>query len=123
MDEDRLRQPPGISFVELFEVDPPTGRYADEEDQAEGDPRFSYRMKLGRQTIRLEPVEFRILQFLAARPYQAFSRQRIAEAVSTPRQPVAADVLDQHISRLRHALGFFHDYIQSVPAIGYRFRA
>ena len=84
--------------------------------------RFSYQMKLGRVTVKLEPVEFRILQFLASRPYRAYSRKRIAKAVSTPRHPVTPESLDQHIARLRNALGFFRDYIQTVPYIGYRFR-
>ncbi len=48
---------------------------------------------------------------------------RVAAAVSTQRHPVAPEALDGHIARLRDALGFFRDYIQSVPYIGYRFRA
>lgn len=85
--------------------------------------RYSYEMKLGRLTIRLRPIEFRILRFLAARPYRACTRQRIAKAVSTRQHPVAPEALDRHIARLRQSLGFFHDYIQKVPYIGYRFRA
>lgn len=84
--------------------------------------RFSYQMKLGRVTVKLDPVEFRILHFLASRPYRAFTRKRIAKAVSTQRHPVTAESLDRHIARLRDALGFFRDYIQTVPYIGYRFR-
>ena len=84
---------------------------------------YSYEMKLGRETIHLEAIEFRILRFLASQPYRAFTRRRIAEAVSTPRDPVAPESLDSHIALLRDALGFFRDYIQTVPYIGYRFRA
>ena len=80
-------------------------------------------MKLGRLTIRLRPIEYRILRFLAARPYRAYTRRRIARAVSTRQHPVPPEALDRHVARLRHALGFFHDYIQTVPYIGYRFRA
>ena len=87
------------------------------------DPRYSYEMKLGRTTIRLRPIEFRILRFLSARPYHPFTRRQIANAISTRRQPVTPEGLDKHVSRLRRALGFFHDYIQRVPYIGYRFRA
>ena len=87
------------------------------------DPRYSYEMKLGRMKIHLPLIEFRILRFLAARPYRPFSRRRIANAVSTRRHPVTPQALDGHIARLRHALGFFHDYVQTVPHMGYRFRA
>jgi len=85
--------------------------------------RYSYAMKLGRLTIRVRPIEYRILRFLAARPYRAYTRRRIARAVSTRQHPVPPEALDRHVARLRHALGFFHDYIQTVPYIGYRFRA
>jgi hypothetical protein len=84
---------------------------------------FSYRMKLGRETIRLNPVEYRILSFLAANPYHAYTRRRIANAASTENHPVQEETLDRHIASLRAKLGFFSDYIQSVPYIGYRFKA
>ena len=83
---------------------------------------WSYRMKLGRETIWLDPVEYRILAFLSQRPYHAFTRNQIAEGVSTDRNPVEADTLDEHIASLRDKLGFFRDYIQTVPYTGYRFK-
>jgi DNA-binding response OmpR family regulator len=83
----------------------------------------SYRMKMGRETIWLNPIEFRILRFLAATPYKAYTRRQIADAVSTARFPIDADSLDQHITSLRERLGFFRDYVQTVPYIGYRFKA
>jgi len=83
----------------------------------------SYRARMGRDTIRLDPVAFRILTFLAAAPYRAFTRRRIAEAVSSRRHPVAEESLDGHIRLLRQQLGFFRDYVQTVPYIGYRFKA
>ena len=49
------------------------------------------------------PIEFRILRFLAARPYRAYTRRRIAKAVSTRRHPVPPEALDSHVARLRHA--------------------
>ncbi len=85
--------------------------------------RWAYRLKLGREPIPVDPVGFRILQFLAAHPYRAYTRHRIAAAVSSRRHPVAAESLDRHIADLRRQLGFFRDYIQTVPHIGYRFKA
>ena len=84
---------------------------------------WSYLAKRGLGTIRLNSTECRILQFLATRPYHAFSRRRIAAAVSTERNPVTPDSLAGHVASLRQQLGFFGNYIQSVPYIGYRFKA
>ena len=83
---------------------------------------YSYDMKLGRETVHLGPIEYRILRFLASRPYRACSRDRIADAVSTPQHRVAPGALEGHVARLRNALGFFRDYVQTVPYVGYRFR-
>ena len=83
----------------------------------------SYRLALGRETIQLGIVEFRILLFLAGRPYHAFTRRTIADAVSSERDPVVEDTVDMHVASLLNQLGVFHDYVQSVPYIGYRFKA
>jgi DNA-binding response OmpR family regulator len=84
---------------------------------------WSYRAKVGRGTIRLSLVEFRILRLLASRPYRAFTRERIATAVSTEQHPVTVTTLAGHIASLRAQLGFYGDLIQSVPYVGYRFKA
>ena len=81
-----------------------------------------YRVALGLEPLQLGDVEFRILVFLASRPYLPFSQQSIAEAVTTERLPVSADTVDQHIACLRDQLGFFRDYVQTVPYMGYRFK-
>jgi DNA-binding response OmpR family regulator len=91
-----------------------------EGDQETVDP-WSYAAKRGRGTIRLALVEYRILRFLAARPNQAITRERIASAVSTARHRVTAETLSHYVRSLRGQLGFYSDYIQSVPYIGYRF--
>jgi DNA-binding response OmpR family regulator len=83
----------------------------------------SYRLALGRETIQLGIVEFRILLFLATKPYHAFTRRSIADAVSTEQNPGVEDTVDQHVASLLDQLGVFHDYVQSVPYIGYRFKA
>ena len=91
-----------------------------ESDQDVVDP-WSYAAKRGRGTIRLTLVEYRILRFLSSRPNQALTRQRIADAVSTARHRVTVEALGRHVHSLRGQLGFYSDYIQSVPYIGYRF--
>lgn len=82
----------------------------------------AYRFKMGRQPIWLRTIEYRILAFLSAHPYRAYTRRRIAKEVSTDRHPVHEETVDQHIASLRDQLGFFRSYIQSVPYIGYRFK-
>ena len=83
----------------------------------------SYRLALGREAIQLGIIEFRILLFLASRPYHAFTRRGIADAVSTEQYPVEEAAVEQHVASLLKQLGPFHDYVQSVPYIGYRFKA
>lgn len=84
---------------------------------------WSYLARLGRGTIRMTSVEYRILRLLASRPYHPFTRRRIADAVSTESHPVTVDTLSRYIHSLRAQLGFYGDYIQTVPYIGYRFKA
>ncbi|MAR10371.1 MAG: hypothetical protein CL681_10405 [Blastopirellula sp.] len=87
------------------------------------DAPWSYRVRVGRGLIQIEGVEYRILYFLATHPYRAFTAKRIAKAVTTTEEPVTAETLSRHIASLRNKLGFFADYIQSVPHIGYRYKA
>jgi hypothetical protein len=57
------------------------------------------------------------------RPCRAFTRRRIADALSSKRDPVVEDTVDRHVASLLNQLGVFHDYVQCVPYIGYRFKA
>ena len=84
---------------------------------------LNLRQLIGRAPIYLDLVESRILRFLASRPYRPLTRQRIADAVSTESHPVTEESVDRHVRSLRHQLGFFHDYVQTVRYIGYRFKA
>ena len=84
---------------------------------------WSYLAKRGLGILQLSAVEYRILRFLAASPNRAFTPRRIADAVSTKGHCVTAESLSRYIHSLRGQLGFFSDYIQSVPYIGYRFKA
>lgn len=82
----------------------------------------SFRLSAGQDPIQLGSVEFRLLLFLASRPYHPFTRSVIAEAISTTFEPITPDEIDQHVATLRDQLGVFHDYVQTVPYIGYRFK-
>ena len=52
-----------------------------------------------------------------------FTRRQIAEAVSTHFRPLSEASLDDYVASLRDQLGVFHDYVQAVPHVGYRFKA
>ncbi|MGI9427671.1 MAG: winged helix-turn-helix domain-containing protein [Bythopirellula sp.] len=86
-------------------------------------PPQSYRVAFGREPIQLGNVEFRILLFLASRPYHAFTRREIARAVVAAQIDVTEDNIDEHVASLREQLGILYDYVQTVPYIGYRFKA
>ena len=78
---------------------------------------------MGLEPIWLQTIEYRILTLLSAHPYRAYTRRRIAKAVTSPRYPLSEETVDYHIRCLRDRLGFFGNYIQSVKYIGYRFKA
>lgn len=86
-------------------------------------PRASYRETLGDGPIRVGIVEFRIMLFLASRPYHAFTRRQISDASSTEGHTVTEATVDSHIASLRDQLSAFHDFVQTVPQVGYRFKA
>ena len=111
-----------IGFSEIAYVyEQPDRAVAPEADESPESP-WSYAVKLGKQPITLSGIEWRILKFLSSRPYHAFTPRRIVEAVTTESQPVTEDSLRGHIASLREKLGFFADYVQTVPYVGYRFK-
>lgn len=123
MTNDRATEPCEVLSVDVLHVERKVERRRCMVNQDGTVSAWSYFAKMGLGTIRLNPVEFRILQFLAARPYHAFTRRRIAEAASTAGHPVTEQTLGRYIRSLRNQLGFYSDYIQKVPYIGYSFKA
>jgi DNA-binding response OmpR family regulator len=122
MASDRENEACYVAIEDVRQVERQARRRRLGAEEEVADP-WSYRAKRGQGTVRLTLVEYRILVFLAAKPNQAFTRRRIAEAVSTNGQRVSVESLGGHIHSLRGSLGFYSDYIQSVPYIGYRFKA
>lgn len=123
MENQRLSKADNVPIIDLATLlqEAPRHIWPVKEHQV-GHP-TSYRLALGQETIQLGIVEFRILLFLASRPYYAFTRRSIADAVSSERDPVVEDTVDRHVDSLLDQLGVFHDYVQTVPYIGYRFKA
>jgi DNA-binding response OmpR family regulator len=75
------------------------------------------------EPVSLTPTEFKILQLLARRPGQVFSREQIAESASTGSHYLASRYIDVHISRLRSKIEHNPSrpqLVQTVPGVGYR---
>ncbi len=81
-----------------------------------------YLFRIGREPVSLDLVEYRIVQFLSRKPYKAFKREQIIQAVTSDEAPLNESNLDQYVRSLRSKLGLFSDYIQTVPYIGFRFK-
>jgi DNA-binding response OmpR family regulator len=96
------------------------GRHVDEVTLR---PPASYREAFGDEPIRVGIVEFRIMRFLAGRPYHAFTQRQISDAVSTEDHPISETSVDCHVASLQDQLGVLHDFVQAVPHVGYRFKA
>jgi DNA-binding response OmpR family regulator len=123
MREDQLRGSDDATVIDLATLQHLAVRQIWPTDDDQTERPTSYRLALRQETVQLGIVEFRILLYLAGRPYHAFTRRSIADAVSSKRDPVGENMVDQHIASLLNQLGVFHDYVQSVPYIGYRFKA
>jgi DNA-binding response OmpR family regulator len=83
----------------------------------------TYEVVLSGRPIPLEMAEFQIIRMLAQRPYHAFRVQEILDMLRQfGIQEIGPENLREAVVELRTKLGFFRDFIQSVPHIGYRFR-
>lgn len=90
----------------------------------ESEPSYpTYEVVITGQAISLAFAEFQVMKVLAQRPYHAFGTQEIVDSLL---RAGIADMdggqLREVIISLRQKLGFFRDYVQTVPYIGYRFR-
>jgi DNA-binding response OmpR family regulator len=74
------------------------------------------------QRISLTATEFRILEFLAARPGRVFSRDEIIDAALGNDTAVFDRTIDVHITAIRRKLGAGGDYIETVRGFGYKLR-
>ena len=72
--------------------------------------------------VDLTATEFRLLHFLARRPGWVFSRYQIVDAVHGENYPVTERSVDVQVVGLRKKLGEAGDCIETVRAVGYRFK-
>jgi len=75
----------------------------------------------GRQ-VTLTPTEFRILQFIVARPGRVLSRDQIIDAAVGNEMAVFDRTIDVHIAAIRRKLGKTGDRIETIRGFGYKWR-
>jgi len=85
----------------------------------------AHRVMASGQEVAIGPTEFRLLQFLMARPDRVHSRAQLLDMVWGDHVYIEERTIDVHIRRLRVALAP-HGYdgmIETVRGSGYRFAA
>jgi two-component system OmpR family response regulator len=83
---------------------------------------LSHRVSREGREIRLQPREFKLLEFLARHPGQVVTRRMLLEAVWGLKFDPQTNVVDVHISRLRNKLDadFSRPLLHTVRGEGYR---
>ena len=81
-----------------------------------------HRVTYDNDEILLTAAEFRVLEFLAREPGRVFSRDEVIEGALHSDAAVTERTVDAHIAGIRKKLGAGADHIETVRAVGYRFR-
>lgn len=83
----------------------------------------AYRAELDGVALDLTPVEFRLLETLAAHSGRVFSRARLLERLYDDHRVVSDRTVDSHVKNLRRKLAAAspdRDLVHSVYGVGYR---
>jgi Transcriptional regulatory protein, C terminal len=81
------------------------------------------RVLLDGREIELVFQEFELLEFLAAHPYRAFTREQLLGSAWASQQQGTSRTVDVHIHRLRRKLGpAWAHHLVTVRRVGYMFR-
>lgn len=85
--------------------------------------RQNWRVYRGKRTIHLGPTEFRLLEYLMAKPGRVFSRGQLLDSVWGLSVDIDERTVDVHVGRLRKALSTDGepDPIRTVRGAGYAF--
>jgi two-component system copper resistance phosphate regulon response regulator CusR len=84
----------------------------------------THEVKAGEKIVKLTRNEFRLLDFLIHKPDRVCTRAMIEEHVWGYNTTNESNVIEVVVYNLRRKLGpQFKKYIQTVPNIGYRFKA
>lgn len=80
-----------------------------------------YRVTLSGEEVKLTPIEFKILYFLARHPGRVYSRDQIIDAAQGEDVIISTRTIDVHMVSLRKKLGEWASTIETVRGFGYRF--
>ncbi len=83
----------------------------------------SYTAHLGKQKLILPRKEFETLVYLIRNKGRVLSRESILNAVWGENVHVVDRTVDVHIRKIREKLSTCAEYIETVPGVGYRFKA
>jgi len=83
----------------------------------------SYTARLGKHKLALPRKEFETLVYLIRNKGRVLSRESILNAVWGENVHVVDRTVDVHIRKVREKLGAYAEYIETVPGVGYRFKA
>jgi two-component system phosphate regulon response regulator PhoB len=84
--------------------------------------RAAHRVSVGGEPVELTATEFKLLDRLIERRGRVQSRTQLLESVWKAQPDIQTRTVDMHVQRLRAKLGPAGDWIETVRAIGYRFR-
>ena len=84
--------------------------------------RTAHRVTVAGEETELTATEFKLLERLIERRDRVQSRSQLLESVWQAQPDIQTRTVDMHVQRLRAKLGAAGDCIETVRAVGYRFR-
>lgn len=85
--------------------------------------RSAHHVTVDGKAVELTATEFRLLQALLEREGRVQTRAYLLQAVWQAQPDIQTRTVDMHVQRLRAKLGKAADWIETVRAVGYRFRS
>jgi DNA-binding response OmpR family regulator len=86
--------------------------------------RTGHEVRLGGKTLKLTPMEYRILDVLARNAGAALTRAQLLDNINADSTEIYDRTLDKHIANLRNKIGDDPNrprYIVTVQGVGYKF--
>ncbi len=84
--------------------------------------RTAHRVTADGKEVELTATEFKLLERLIERRDRVQSRSQLLESVWQAQPDIQTRTVDMHVQRLRTKLGAAGEWIETVRAVGYRFR-
>ncbi len=81
-----------------------------------------HEVKIDGKEVHLTTTEFKILQCLLSRPGHVFSRDELIDVALGKNISVVDRTIDVHMTNLRKKISSYGANIESIRAVGYRFR-